>query len=475
MCDNKARSGQMTTIKETIDAASVTLAGMRPPDFAAALRSFESAAENAVEPFNSLDAKPPEGVDLDKLVRKAMSRGIARAGSSGHGFTLRELRLLAWALWRRVDEKRIAEDAPLLAQYLRTIVSLKKRSHFRALASSYLWHFAPGLPGISTVAKTLQKFLDVAPSKWRERQRRWDVFGPNAPGLMADFFTSADANKQAMADVVKMVGLDGMLVQGGMSRAIYHAALLKYSGNPDIESLRRLTAWRNFASKIGGFCDKEYAEGLLLPWREKGPDEEIKIETRNALLGALGDPRMRISRSNWFGVDKSAQAVILRWLVEVALAQFFRVIDKAAMQGEGGHMWKRRRRFWLAFFKHGALQEAWVAFSGAGMVQLRGSRRDVNYAEIIKGAQYNHAVLLMKVGGLTIADWNLNGKCQIWRRGSKSAPQLYEPRYSTYQLGKGNSTADASFVHRSNGYWRHEVAQHIRDWTGIVVPPQEYL
>ena len=464
----------MTTLKEALTSANSSVVALRPPNFSAPLRSFEAAAEKAVEPFNSLDARLPKGVDYKELVHRAMRGGIVRFNGE-EGSIPRELRLLAWALWIHVDGECIAANLPLLTQYLQTIEELKKRSHFRALASSYLLNFAPDGPGIPAVAKTLRKLLEIAPPKWGERHQQWDIFaGPGAVQKVARHFMNAGDSEQAIAEAAKRIGLDKLLAQGGMSEAAFCAALKGYADAPNMGMLRQLTAWQKFADNGGGFRNSDYAEGLLLPWYEKDPDdEEIKTETRNALLGALGDPRMRISRPNWSSVDKSAQAVILRWLVEVALAQFFRVIDKATEQGEGGHMWKRRRRFWLAFFKHGALQEAWVAFSSAGSAYLRGSREDVSYAQI-DGAQNNHAVLLMTIGDLTIADWNLNGKCHIWHKGSKGAPVFYKARYSAYALGRGNFSADKSFVHHAGGRWRYEIAAYIQEWTGIDIPPREY-
>ena len=465
----------MATLKGAIESAAVAVADWRPPgDLATHLRAFECAVDKIVEPFNSLNAKSREGVDLEELVRRAMNHGIGP-----DIFNRWEFRDLTGALWQDADGRCIAENRPLLNRYLREVLRQKRPSHFNGLATAYLREYAPDRPGISVVAAALRELLEVASPKWAERHRRWDIFGPNAPGLIAEFFLDTEASEQAMGEAAKEIGLDS-LIQGGMSRVTFSAAMLKYGGNPNIDSLRRLTAWRRFAAAdSGGFCDKEYAEGLLLPWCEREElSKEVKTETRNTLLDrgkyGFGDPRLGLANSaKWFGVSETAKAVILHWLVEVALAEFFRVMGKAALTGEGAHMWEPRKRFWFAFYKRGVLQEAWVAFSSAGSAYLRGSREDVSYAQI-DGAQNNHAVLLMTIGDLIIADWNLNGKCHIWHKGSRGAPVFYKARYSAYALGRGNFSSDKSFVHHAGGRWRYEIAAYIQEWTGIDIPPREY-
>lgn len=457
----------MTTLKEAINAANASIAAPHPPSFLAELRSFETAAAKAAAPFESLNAKPPEGVNYKALVRKVRTRGIFPSNGEG-GFTLRELRHLAWALWVRVDGSCVAENAPLLAQYLRTVAAQKKRSHFRALASSYLWNFAPDGPGVSAVAKTLRKLLEIAPPKWGERHRRWGVFADSgAARTIARHFMSAGTDGQAMGDAVKRVGLDGMLVKGGMSAAAFRDALRGYANAPNPGALRQLTAWRKFAAKNEGFCNSDYAEGLLLPWTGNAPPESVKSETLHALLDSHHDPR--VHQVNWAGVKDEAKNVMFRWLVGVSIEQFFRVIDKIG-GSEGRRMWPKRRKFWLAYHKRNYVTDAWVAFDRAGLNYLRGSR-DVAYAAL-NGALHNHAVLLMRIGDLTIADWNQNGKCRIWGRNNKHAPQFYRRSYSAGTLRRA-STFDR--MHDSSGHWRYIVAEYIRDRTGIAVPAPEYM
>ena len=455
----------MTTLKGAISAADAFVAELRPPNFSAPRRSFEAAVEKSIGPFNELDAKLPEGVDWNQLVRRAMRGGIAGSNGEG-GFTLRELRLLAWALWIRADGGCIAANPPLLTQYLQTIAALKKRSHFRALASSYFWNFTPDGPGISAVAKTLRKLLEIAPPKWEERHQRWNIFAcPGAVQMVARHFMNAGSDEQAIAEAAKRIGLEKILVQGGMSKAAFCAALQGYVRAPNLELLGQLAVWRKFAAKEEKFCNSAYAEGLLLPWTGDTPPEDVKSETMRALDDSHDDPR--VHPVNWAGVKDEAKNVMFRWLTGVSVEQFFHVIDKIG--GPGGHMWPARRKFWLSYYKHGHMLDAWAAFGGAGLNYLRGSR-EVAYAAL-NGALYDHAVLLMRIGDLTIADWNQNGMCRIWNRGNKYAPQFYRRTYRAEALRQGSNGA---FRHDPSGHWRGYVAQYIRDSAGIIMPAREY-
>lgn len=452
-------------LRQSIKMAKECISMLRLPNFLQSLQSFTEASNNAVEPFVSLDAKPPEGIVLDELVRRAQSAGI-------DCFNMRELRFLAWALWQKVEGVCIAEDSALLSEYLRIIVKLRRRSHFRSLAGSYLWNFRLDGPGFPGVARALQNLLEIASPKWKERDRLWGIFsGPSAVGRVSRQFMSVENDEQEFVEVAKRVGLERQLAHGGMASEAFRAALREYVNQPTREVLNRVIAWHRFASQVTGFCNSEYAEALLLPWIDQDPSDAIRSDTRQALLLALGDPR--IHKGKWLSVNIEARNVLLRWLVEVSLEQFFSVITYAAQHGTGEHMWQRRKNFWFAFYKHGALQEAWVAFGRAGAAYLRGGSNDVNYAEIF-GAQPNHAVLLMRIGTLIIADWNLNGRCHIWHRANKSIPNFYEKYYSAYDLGRGNYESDQQFVHRANGDWRYEIANYIRRWTDVDVPSEEY-
>ena len=458
----------MTTLKGAISAANSSVAALRPPSFLPHLRAFELAAAKSVEPFESLNAKPPEGADYDGFVRKARKNGIAYS-SGGSGFTLRELRLLAWALWLQVDGECIAKDSSLLSEYLRAVTALKKRSHFRALAGAYLWNYRPDGLGFPAVAKALRKLLEIAPSKWGERHRRWDIFaGSGADRMVARHFMSAGSNEQAIAEAAKRIGLEKLLAHGGMSRAAFRIALQEYADVPNLETLRQLTAWRKFAAKGEEFCNSDYAECFLLPWTKRTPSQEMQSVTLRALLDSHKDPRMHKVR--WAGVREDAQKVIFRWLVGASLEQFFYVIDQAS-HGMGEHMWPERRKFWLAYYKRGALSDAWVAFSRAGLRYLRGDR-DVGYAQL-GGALYNHAVLLVQIGNLIIADWNQNGMCRIWKQGNRHAPQFHQRYYSANQLRRSGDTEP--FRHDPHGRWRGRVAEYIKDEAGVDISPREYL
>lgn len=410
----------MTTLKEAIDKADADMAGLRPPDFSMLLRSFDEAAARTVKPFGLLPPGSPEIVDLDEIVRKAKERGIA-------GDDARESRLLAGTLWRRVDGGCIAEDARLLEQYLRTV---KDRSHFRVLAWSYLWHFAQDGPGFSAVAEALRN-LEVSPPEWRERHKRGGIFADaDAPRKIARHFMSAEAAVQGMENAARQIGLDGMLAHGGMSRAAFCAALREYAGDPKPKPLLRLIAWRNFSAKGEGFCNSDYAEGILRPWVKKNPSDKIRKETLQTLLDSHGDPRLH--QVNWAGVRDDVRNVMSGWLALASIEQFFDAVEKIG--GDGAHMLPKQRIFWLSQHKRDKVSNAWGAF-GAGL-----SRTSSNVAcAEIRGAT-DRAALLVQIGGKIIAYWDRGGKCILWEKGNKHAPQFFQRSYSVGELHNGGDS-----------------------------------
>ena len=46
----------------------------------------------------------------------------------------------------------------------------------------------------------------------------------------------------------------------------------------------------------------------------------------------------------------------------------------------------------------------------------------------LSGASPEQSVLLLRMSGVTIAEWSHNGSCRMWLDGNKDAPKLYQGR-----------------------------------------------
>jgi hypothetical protein len=96
----------------------------------------------------------------------------------------------------------------------------------------------------------------------------------------------------------------------------------------------------------------------------------------------------------------------------------------------------------------------------------------------------DHAVLLFRIGDCMIADWNHNGKCNIWSDADeRSAPRLFKKsmRYGSDEVridGNGNTETRELFsiMHMSaeTYHWQNKVAERLFRQIGLRVPQVAY-
>ena len=140
-------------------------------------------------------------------------------------------------------------------------------------------------------------------------------------------------------------------------------------------------------------------------------------------------------------------------------------------------MWPARRKFWGAYYEHEYMREAWVAFAreGADLAKSLAAEKENpaigNFGVLAASAnvQRNHAVLIMQISELTVADWSHSGKCHIWLSENPSSPKLYRS-YSRDEL-----INDSDFEKKHGGQWQLEVHDFIRRHTGIRMNSREYM
>ena len=113
----------------------------------------------------------------------------------------------------------------------------------------------------------------------------------------------------------------------------------------------------------------------------------------------------------------------------------------------------------------------------AGISDLAASKR--------AGFQPGHAVLLLRIRGLTVAEWSHNSPCSIWdETDGESGPKLYKGLYSVSELRKRhkgddsgqNMTGQGVFWHRgSDPYrWQGFIAEYLRKRRGIILSSSDY-
>lgn len=195
-------------------------------------------------------------------------------------------------------------------------------------------------------------------------------------------------------------------------------------------------------------------------------------------MGFLGDPR--IERGKWQGVTEDALGVIYQWLTGATLEQFIEILNRGARVDH----WKYRRDFWLAYYRMGVVDQAWLALGGAAQEHARRAfNKGYGAGKLVgSGVQFSHSVLLLRIGPLVIADWSHTGKCRIWFENDSNAPHLYRDEYSRPDLTTGSEMIVASYqdpgishLYSDRGTWQSALADFIRRQTNINVTPQQYM
>jgi hypothetical protein len=237
--------------------------------------------------------------------------------------------------------------------------------------------------------------------------------------------------------------------------------------------MERTIAWYEKALAEGGMSAFQahraaVATVLLLPWQERAPEDALRERITEFLLKHFKDPR--IHPENWLKVPEEATAVLRRWLTRMALEQFLEVVDQVAERG----YWMFRRPFWTSYDKRNVIDDAWVVFGPKAQLWARSLLGDLpGYGKIDRPRLPDHCILLLRIGGLTIAEVSHCGKCRIWKDGNGNAPRLHSGSYRLREIEQG---PDLEQVHMgSYGYtWQHSVAAFIQVNTGIAFDSNEW-
>lgn len=441
---------------------------IRPPRMPNRLR-IDEALEKVAQRFERLSPIDPH--DYNALVAKLRSISRSRKWSS---LTLRDLRLAASCLFD--GQHRLADDSRFLDGYLGTLRSTASRLTVKRLIHTYCMHFDTDHAGIRKIATFLAEIVGNWDWDWSKRHIDYRLFDPKqAPRAIADL--TADASDPR--EILSRVGLRGQLAASGLAVWVFRSAIEtirdRLERRPQIEEVDRAIAWvRGGRHQVYFLAERgALADALLLPWTAADPDPTIRRRIETFLLETLGDPR--IDRGNWLPVEPAAQQVMTRWLAQATLEQFLQVVDRIAQR----HQWEYRRAFWGAYVEKNAVRDSWVAFASDGariatqIAATTGDKMMRRFANL-SGASPDHAVLILRIGDLVVADWSHNGKLRIWRHNNKHAPRLYLPAYRADELRIG-SDFDIPHTQAVTGGWQEKAEAYIRKYTtGVRLSPVEY-
>lgn len=211
---------------------------------------------------------------------------------------------------------------------------------------------------------------------------------------------------------------------------------------------------------------KVIAESLLMPFVDKNADENIKSCIKDYISANYSYPSL--SPASWHNIQPDAVKVYEKWLTEETLEDFFQILDITA-----GEQWQYRRDFWKSVLAKGLVKHAWVILGSKarGLAKML-PERTKRYA-ILKGGDSSQSVLLMNIGGFTVAEWSHSGKCRFWPSKHRNAPTMFRGEYYSTTL-RTNCYCDFIHSYSEAGLWQDKIADFLYREIGVKLSRNEY-
>jgi hypothetical protein len=392
------------------------------------------------------------------------------------------------APWVMLDGPPYLVDVPgFLVALRRELARMRLSGGYRRLIYVYLRDFLPNLPAIQKTADMIQDGLSSIdlPSlqKWKAAHERFRLFAPkDGPRRVAREILQAQSNPDGVLAAAELKG--ELAGPAGFAGVVHSEVLDQLMGLFPKSSIPLAKLSSLFTSFENGeqlrYPEKrpKLAETLLVPWSSSNsPRPDIQKAIFEFLLKHLKDPRLH--RGNWHGVSAAAIAVMRRWLTRVTLEEFFELIDQFALDEH----WRHRRAFWMAYYKRGMLDDAWIVLgTNAHHAAKTSLEKNLGFGRLRSGAQASQSVLIVKIQNLVFAEWTHNGKCRAWLDSDKRAPRLDQALYDRADLVQDSLLIDQrysepgiSHINSEAGHWQSILAQFIHRRTNIRLQTSEYM
>jgi len=427
----------------------------------------EKAAQRVKSLIGDTVLKQPEGVELKDLAERISWNW--RVYKSITGLSIKDLRRAPWALFYPPGHMNswLAGDKAITKAYTQWLESRSLPSAVAALLNVLIKTYPVRLRTFETWRRSAVRLLNSVRSlrltRWRERCSAGMLLEADGAQQFAQAFSKSD---EGATNFVERAGLTGILGDARfLQNAVSHLSSLIQKGlDADAfsgDSLKRhLDLYIDDSSLRFNDMAPKIADSLLLPYVERQPESDIQEVIQSFILKYIGDPR--IISGTWQGIDYQARQVMYRWLVRVTLEDFFRLLDETAMDRH----WQDRKEFWTDYLNQGVITDAWLVL---GSTAKRLARRlmegqSMAFGVLLGYGDSRQSVLLMKLKGLTIAEWSHNSKCRFWLDGNVAAPELHKKSYNRAELmDKGSNE---KVVHYPTT-WRAKCASYILRQTGI--------
>ena len=461
-------------------------------------RSFEPrltrlAATRVTKLLQDVEPRAPAGFDLQRLYRRV--RKEWRRSQSLSQIRPRDLRQLPWALFypaRQDSAGWLGATPSIVEEYGRWLLRGRKTRPVLALLHEFLHEYPTELRTFDELRVLLRKVLTGGALTPAPSLRKWQQRCADFPLLAADggarFVHDLISTTTTPEETLREAGLDAGLrccgfLESGIRAALPQWTRLLARGDVHGPRLQRLLALLEDEGKLR-FDDRharaETATALLHPFIDRTPQPATKEALQSFFPRHFGDPRLPFGKQKWAGVPDDVRRVVIRWLVERVLEQFFMLLKETAFDKH----WRYREAFWKAFHDEGLIDDIWFVLGSRAASVLQRISSDPAVAETtakLRGALSDQSVLLMRMPGVTIAEWSHNGSCHIWLDGASGAPALYKQAYHSVDVRRPYPYALVADAHSQRhhgsdiGSWQDEIAGWLRTNTGIEVDRDQYF
>lgn len=469
--------------------------------------------------LENVQPQPPSSYDLETLYNRVLE-SWKRHASIDH-LHPRDLRRLPWVLfyspqdnrhWRQ--NRRLVNDRPtdwldaklaklginhganpqrsdpagwlgaeleIVRQYNRWLSANHRPRAVLSLLHEFLRVYPVDLRTFEDLRCLLKNAIEDSSSpppsllKWKQRCLEFGLLEENGSLSFVEKLISATSD---LEESLTRAGLDAGLarcgfLESGIRKYLLAVNRLLAQDRLDVSQINRVIRLLECEGELR-FHERsmriEIASELLRPFVNRPASTETKKQLRSFFLRHFGHPSLRSGKHKWSGISEDIRRVVIKWLVERALDQFFLLVKETALDRH----WRYREAFWKAH--RDMIEEFWFVLGP----RVEHTRWNINRnddvtetAGILRGAQGHQTVLLLRMPGVTVAEWSHNGKCRFWLDGNQNAPKLYRSSYSRYELTRGEDFGQVH--HGSNrGSWQDRIAQWLRENTGASLEREEY-
>ena len=451
---------------------------------------MRSAAMQVSKQLGDLRPRTPDPYDLRILYKRVVA--VWNRDRSLDGMESRDLRRLPWVLFYPPQHgSRTQEHANaywlgarprIVQQFGRWLSSGYRTGANVSLLREFLRVYPSDLGTFDDIRQLLRNTIELGSPpaatslrRWRQRCSDFALLGDDRGLSFVDKLVSATDDPD---DILLDAGLERCgLLKSGVCLYLRKARTLLEKNRLSAAHLGRLLGLleSNGSLRFDEYVmRKEIAEALLRPFANRPPDAGTKGRLQPFFLHHFRDPRLPSGKNQWSGIPYEIRRVVIRWLVERALEQFFALIKDTALDKH----WRYREAFWRAFLNQDLIDDIWFVLGPRAESRLRKINAKEGEAETtaaLRGSVGDQSVLLLRMPGLTIAEWSHNGSCRFWLdRPSGRAPELYRDSYSRSDL-----TREADFSQRHDGSlegrWQDEIAEWLRNNTGIQIDRTDYF